>query len=879
MTNQFETSILRLINSNGKTVGTGFLVAPDLAVTCAHVVVAAGAIDGDTVQVQFTGRSEKISALVDPKYWRDVKKGDVAFLRLDDVPDEIHPLPLGLAAQSQSGESFYSFGYASAAEIQGIGARGEIITFLPDKNYLQIRAHEADHGISGGPVLDEKRDVVIGMISMGHTSASRNAETTFAIPTEFLLAICPEIKPSETCPFMGLDPFTKNSEQYYFGRNDLIQKFTSTLRGGCRFLAILGPSGCGKSSLVQAKLLPDLEKGLFAGWKQVTKRPSDNGFENIIFDVSLEEKTLLYIDQFEELFTVCSKTLCQKTIQTLVDALGNPNFALIITLRDDFLNIFNRDAGTLAQSDHLKIENIPGTLKREDLTVMIKGPAEKVRLKLDDELADLIIRELEHAGIVNSSALPLLEFTLTQLWQHRADGRLTYAAYQSIGGVTGSLARWADETYTSLGKEQQQRAEQVLTSLVHLGDPEQGLADTRQRRALDESDENARSIIQEFTRRRLLSTNAQTVELIHDALIREWNRLGGWISTNRKNLLLIQKLRQDVDEWHRTGQKDQTILYRGQRLNIARKITSKGIFKSGSLEARFLEASAANEKRSKLRNLAIGLVLGIFAALLVLAGPVRWAYIEKLRSDARGKPVEIPGGPALLGDKRFEPEQPFHQQLVDVKEFRLDQNEVTYQRYRLCHEANRWQENGCTDLPPGNDSLQTRPEMEPITHVTPAQAMAFCKWVGGNLPSQVQWERAARGANGRMWPWGNEDPTPERANLGMDMFPDFEPEGVVPVNDPNFVSGSTPKVEGAITHLLGNVAEITADPETCLATPFDCPTKWDGQSKVNGLVVHGMGFVDQVSANDPNYSLSYTALAAPGEPAVYIGFRCAYSKP
>lgn len=192
-----EASILRILSINGKTVGTGFLVTADLAVTCAHVVVGAGAIGGDSIQVQFSGKDEKLLALVEPLYWRDIHNEDVAFLRLNSAPTAIEPLRLGLASQSQSGNSFYSFGYAKAAKKQGIGARGNLITLSFDKTDLQIRVHEADQGMSGAPVFDEARGVVIGMIAKGHKEIGRNSETTFAISTESLLEVCSEVKISQ----------------------------------------------------------------------------------------------------------------------------------------------------------------------------------------------------------------------------------------------------------------------------------------------------------------------------------------------------------------------------------------------------------------------------------------------------------------------------------------------------------------------------------------------------------------------------------------------------------------------------------------------------------------------------------------------------------
>lgn len=196
----FEASALRILRSDNETVGTGFLIAPNLAVTCAHVVIAAGAIDGDTIQVQFTDRDEKLSALVEPKWWRDVEKGDVAFLRLEFGLRGIEPLRLGLAMQSESGSEIRSFGYATVAGIQGIHVNGKVDGYLSQRQLLQFQSPQANHGVSGAPVLDEKRGVVVGMITQGQVELGRNSETTFATPTELLLEICSEIRASQNSP-------------------------------------------------------------------------------------------------------------------------------------------------------------------------------------------------------------------------------------------------------------------------------------------------------------------------------------------------------------------------------------------------------------------------------------------------------------------------------------------------------------------------------------------------------------------------------------------------------------------------------------------------------------------------------------------------------
>jgi len=168
---EIEPSTLRILNAKGQTIGTGFLVSKTLAVTCAHVAMAASPDGENRIRAQFTGQKQPITAKMLDAFL-DLDR-DVAILELESAPEGVQPLRLGLAAQCQPGNPFYSFGYTTAANIQGIIARGAIDGYLPQHRLLQLQAPQADHGISGAPVLDEKRGVVVGMITKGHTELGR----------------------------------------------------------------------------------------------------------------------------------------------------------------------------------------------------------------------------------------------------------------------------------------------------------------------------------------------------------------------------------------------------------------------------------------------------------------------------------------------------------------------------------------------------------------------------------------------------------------------------------------------------------------------------------------------------------------------------------
>ena len=216
-------------------------------------------------------------------------------------------------------------------------------------------------------------------------------------------------------------------------------------------------------------------------------------------------------------------------------------------------------------------------------------------------------------------ALPLLQFTLDQLYRRRSDQLLTLQAYLEMGGVKGALAKWAESTYASLPSEEHRTlARALFLRLIDPGDTEQ---DTRRRRAalaeLALPNPEKTTIIQEvataFVAARLLTTNevagTTTVEVSHEALIREWIRLSDWLREAREDIRLQQVISKDVSTWEQRG-KPNDRLYRGSHLSEARMWARRNI--PSTHEAAFLHASAAYRKRYVFTLTALVLLL-VFA--------------------------------------------------------------------------------------------------------------------------------------------------------------------------------------------------------------------------------------------------------------------------
>ncbi len=471
-------------------------------------------------------------------------------------------------------------------------------------------------------------------------------------------------------PYKGLRAFTQQDQADFFGRESLIQELLSQLNRvdqitsagepRPRLLAIIGPSGSGKSSVVMAGLLPRLQDDAISGseaWlyldpmvpgkqpmeslvrllaarfpdkgiqaiREEFKRNGEFGLHRLGLALVEQVKTqvVLIIDQFEELFSSdVSASERQFFIDLLVTAATEPRgpVLVLLTMRADF---YDRPFAYPALGrliPQLQCPVLP--LSNEDLRDVIERPASlpDVRLTFDEDLVGDLLFDMQ--GQIG--ALPLLEFALDQLFHHRREHRLTRYAYQEIGGIRGALSRHAESTYQALPSQEHQRlARTLFTRLLQFGTQVQ--EPTRRRADLSEFTlENAeqsqklREVIDVFIAARLLTMNqflaTSTLEISHEALIREWPRLANWLQEAREDIPLQQDISNDAREWELRG-KPKDRLYRGSQLKEALAWQLRNMA-SGN-EAAFLRASAAGQRRIAVTGLVFGFI-GVMMWLLPL---------------------------------------------------------------------------------------------------------------------------------------------------------------------------------------------------------------------------------------------------------------------
>jgi WD40 repeat protein/serine/threonine protein kinase len=440
-------------------------------------------------------------------------------------------------------------------------------------------------------------------------------------------------------PYKGLRAFEEADALDFFGREALVAQLVARLKEDApltRFLAVVGPSGSGKSSVVKAGLLPALRNGGVSGsdrWFFAEFMPGEDPLQNLAIALQsvsvkpsphllsqlqadpqglvwaadraladVEADLVLIVDQLEEVFTLTEDEGQRvQFLKLLTSAVTTPDsrVRVVITIRADFMDrpLQYVEFGELIR--HRTEFVLP--LSQQEIERVIIGPAQRAKLQVDTDLIAAIVADVRQ----EPGALPLLEYTLTELFERRQERHLTLAAYQNIGGLTGAVAKRAEEVFTSLRTEEQIAARQIFLRLVTLGE---GTEDTRRRISQSELNsiiqdrELLENILSAFGRSRLLTfdrdpaTRESTVEVAHEALLREWERLREWLDTSRADIRLQRLLANAAAEWDKEGN-DKSFLLSGGRLAQYEEWAATTGIALAPQERAYLAASVEERKR------------------------------------------------------------------------------------------------------------------------------------------------------------------------------------------------------------------------------------------------------------------------------------------
>ena len=677
-----QKGLVRILVDGGpaaRAVGAGFLVSPRHILTCAHVVAETLRIPTDAptaptapvwLDRPLVVGSSPMSAQV--ACWHPVKaeagRGeleDIAVLELDGeqpLPGAAQPVPVVVVEdQAFFDRPVRMYGFA---EDRGDWVNGQLQGPVAT-GWVQLD-HELGRlcvapGFSGTAVWDKRENAAVGMIvSIATREAVRSA---YMIPAASLIRAWPALDAHSRPPnpYRGLEAFREQDARYFMGRDRDIQDVLTAVQQQ-PFVAVVGASGSGKSSLLFAGVMPRLrqqEQWLIADFrprsdpfrelataltlllypdldelerlekrKQLADKLSERGLSladvvDLLLKKNPSQRLLLIADQFEELYT---QNLAPERQRQFVDELvaavqaqaKKPVFTLLLAMRVDFLGqvLDYEPFAELVKPSHLLL----GPMGQVGLEAAIENPARQLGVTLEEGLAERILQDLGQ----EPGTLPLLEFALTQLWERQQHRQLTHAAYEAIGGVTQALARHADETLARF-QDERERLRRVFVQLVR---PGEGTEDTRQVATRDQVGADNWNLVTELADERLVVTGRdaqgqETVEVVHEALLRHWQPLRQWIEQDRQFRVWQNRLRLALQEWEEK-KRDEGGLLRGARLAEAEERLKQHTDDVSPAERTYIEASIAlrereaGARRRRQRQVIGGLTVGLLVALLLV---------------------------------------------------------------------------------------------------------------------------------------------------------------------------------------------------------------------------------------------------------------------
>jgi DNA-binding SARP family transcriptional activator/WD40 repeat protein len=486
-------------------------------------------------------------------------------------------------------------------------------------------------------------------------------------------------------PYKGLRAFSELDAADFYGRREETHKLLATVAER-RLVAVIGPSGVGKSSVVRAGLIPQLRSGALpgsAGWLIVDMIPGASPYQELasaLLRVASEQPTdieselrsgdnglvraakrylpphstlLLVIDQFEELFTLVHEAAERDRFLALIShaVSDDPSpVRIVITMRADF---FDRPLGSGSFGDVLGEATVPFPApSAEGLREMIEMPAAAVGVAFEPGLVERIAADVKD----QPGALPLLEFSLTDLFDRRTADVITFEGYEETGGVAGALGRRAELIHGGLGAEAQNATREVFLRLVNVTDAGR---DTRRRIRRSElahlgiESGAIEEVVRGFGEQRLLTfdrdpvTRGPTVEVAHEAILGAWPRLAEWIDGYREDLLLRGRLAAAVDEWEESGRSNEYLLT-GGRLTQHEAWTADTDLGLSASEMDYLSSSRAAEddrragrRRSRRRVLTSLSAAAIVAVLLATVAWVQRNRAEHARMEAAARELSL----------------------------------------------------------------------------------------------------------------------------------------------------------------------------------------------------------------------------------------------
>jgi WD40 repeat protein len=345
-------------------------------------------------------------------------------------------------------------------------------------------------------------------------------------------------------------------------------------------------------------------------------------------------RLVLVIDQFEEIFTQCRDDSERKQFVDAVCAAargtrGDPPAAIVVIgLRAGFVEHCTAHPEL---EPALRDQLIVGPMNGDELHAAIEAPARDAGLTVEDGLARTMLNDFgailspgaDSRATYDPGRLPLLAHALRETWERRQGGRLTITAYNDAGGIKRAVAKKADEVYNTFDDDGKRLARQLLLHMVAV---REGAEETRRRMSRDAllaelpaaDTETASRVLDKLETERLVTADQDTVQIAHEALLRYWPLLSGWLEENRTWLRVQQRLTDHAHEWDDHDRHPDQLLHGTQLSAVHEELDPARRAELGRLETAFLHASEKLQARTERARRAFVAVLTV--AVVVAAG-------------------------------------------------------------------------------------------------------------------------------------------------------------------------------------------------------------------------------------------------------------------
>lgn len=477
-------------------------------------------------------------------------------------------------------------------------------------------------------------------------------------------------------PYRGLESFQAEDAEWFFGRARLTDTLVRGITDGVSgLMMVVGPSGSGKSSVLRAGLMASLCGNGSARdpWQGLLLTPGQFPISAlatqlaVLSDVAADvveaelwsqparaarrirhraaQPLLIVVDQFEEIFTDCADTAERGAFLSVLEELSGDvsrtdgRVRVVAGMRADFYPDALRWAllAEALQSGQVTV----GPMTENELRQAIIEPVRVAGMEFENGLTHVLLRDLAPVVATNVTgavgALPLLSHALLATWRQGQRGSMTIADYTATGGIRGAIAQTADAVFTDLTEAERALVRRLFLRLVHVGD---NTPDTRRRVQLeeltgdpdDDGHARTRTVLGRYVDQRLITADADGVEISHEALLGAWPRLRAWIDTDRSGHRLHRQLTEAARAW-RDADSDPGALYRGVRLGAAVDWVTDHQGELNPLEQQFVDASVRADRvdrlRERQRTRRLRWLAAALAALLVLAGAATVYSIEQ----------------------------------------------------------------------------------------------------------------------------------------------------------------------------------------------------------------------------------------------------------